>query len=92
MTVSGASSVVERTESENFRVYYNDPIGLKLWNSASRDSDYVTNDAPLHGEVTSRPRSISINIIKQAGKFYTDNIGPIMANVVFEGIESDYKP
>jgi hypothetical protein len=92
LIVRGASFAMEKTELESFRVYYNDPIDLKLRDSGPRDSNYLTNVPSLHGEVISQPRSISINIGKQAYEINTDYFGAMITDGISKGIQSAYNP
>jgi hypothetical protein len=63
-TVRGASFAVERTDSESFRVYYDEPVDLRVYNEGSKGSTISSNIPILQGEVISQARSISIDIGK----------------------------
>ena len=62
-TVRGASFSVE-IDSESFRVYYNEPVDLRMYDEGSGGSTTLSNIPILHGEVVSQARSISIDIGK----------------------------
>lgn len=76
----------EKTEVASFRVYYDDPITLKLCES------YIQNSSTLHllhGTVISQPQSISIDI----GKLdWVTQPRVAAADLAIKGIQNTYKP